>query len=413
MNKSFSLIAALGLGMALTGCGNTLNGAKQDAATDTQKTQQAAADAAQTTKDAAQKAGQAVESVPQNAEANAVRIPVKTAIIRDPVLAQPSNLIDVNGRSKSGMSEPAQEHLNSGIAFARAGRKAEAEAEYRAALSLRPDYALAHSNLGCLFLQQEKAEEAIVELREAIRLKPEMRGPYSHLGHALKQLGRFDEAIVAYRAELEYEPRSPSAYSNMGLAYQEKGDLFVAVAHYRKALGFDPDYAIGHSNLGIALLLQGNIEGAVAEQREAVRCDSTLAKAHFNLGNALSRKEKEDDELAIMAFQEAVHLAPEWALAHRRFADLLAAAERYDEAIAEYRQALHLDPTSAQTWARLGTNLYLRALTENSRPAAEAAKEALERACRLDPKNHEAVKFLSDVNKMLRPRFPSLWPRRK
>lgn len=97
MNKSFSLIASLGLGLALTGCGNTLNGAKQDAATDTQKTQQAAQQVDQDTKAAAQKAGQAIETVPQNAEANAVRVPVKTAIIRDPVLAQSSNLIDVNG----------------------------------------------------------------------------------------------------------------------------------------------------------------------------------------------------------------------------------------------------------------------------------------------------------------------------
>jgi len=98
MNKPLSLILALGVGVALSGCGNTLNGAKQDAATDAQKTQQAAADAAQTTKDAAHKAGQAVEAVPQNAEANAVRVPVKTAIVRDPVLADPRNLISVNGQ---------------------------------------------------------------------------------------------------------------------------------------------------------------------------------------------------------------------------------------------------------------------------------------------------------------------------
>ena len=108
MNKPLSLLLALGVGVALSGCGNTLNGAKQDAATDTQKTQQAASDAAQTTKDAADKAaqstkaaadkaGQAVAAVPENAEANTVVRPaVKTAIIRDPVLAQPSNLINVN-----------------------------------------------------------------------------------------------------------------------------------------------------------------------------------------------------------------------------------------------------------------------------------------------------------------------------
>ncbi len=97
MKKTLYLLSALGLGLISAGCGNTLNGAKQDAATDTQKTQQAAADAAQTTKDAAHKAGQAVEAVPQNAEANAVRVPVKTAIVRDPVLADTRNLIDVNG----------------------------------------------------------------------------------------------------------------------------------------------------------------------------------------------------------------------------------------------------------------------------------------------------------------------------
>lgn len=108
MNKPLSLILALGVGVALSGCGNTLNGAKQDAATDTQKTQQAAADAAQTTKDAADqaaastkaaadKAGQAVAKVPQDIGAATVVTPqVKTAIVRDTILNDPNNLINVD-----------------------------------------------------------------------------------------------------------------------------------------------------------------------------------------------------------------------------------------------------------------------------------------------------------------------------
>ncbi len=97
MNKPLSLILALGVGVALSGCANTLNGAKQDAATDAQKTQQAAADAAQTTKQAADKAGKAVAKVPQDIGAATVVTPeVKTAIIRDPILNDPSNLINVN-----------------------------------------------------------------------------------------------------------------------------------------------------------------------------------------------------------------------------------------------------------------------------------------------------------------------------
>jgi osmotically-inducible protein OsmY len=98
MNKPFSFALALGLGLALSGCANTLSGAKQDAATDTQKTQQAAADAAQQTQAAAQQAGAAIKAVPENAEANTViRTDVKTAIISDPVLRDTRNLVNVNG----------------------------------------------------------------------------------------------------------------------------------------------------------------------------------------------------------------------------------------------------------------------------------------------------------------------------
>lgn len=78
----FPLFACL----ALTGCGNTLNGAKQDAATDAQKTA-----------DAANQAGQAVKDVPHDIDAAAAVTPeVKTAILRDPVLNNPHNVINVD-----------------------------------------------------------------------------------------------------------------------------------------------------------------------------------------------------------------------------------------------------------------------------------------------------------------------------
>ncbi len=98
MHKLLSTIFVLTAAVSLAGCGNTLSGAKQDAANDTAKTQQAADQASQAVKTDAQKADQAAAALPQNAEANAVRIPVKTAILRDPVLtAEKRNLIDVNG----------------------------------------------------------------------------------------------------------------------------------------------------------------------------------------------------------------------------------------------------------------------------------------------------------------------------
>ncbi len=88
------------LALALAGCGNTLNGAKQDAAHDTQTAATAADQAAAKTDAAAHKVGAAVAQAPEAAAAAAVVTPeVKTAIVRDPVLNDPRNLINVASKN--------------------------------------------------------------------------------------------------------------------------------------------------------------------------------------------------------------------------------------------------------------------------------------------------------------------------
>lgn len=144
MKQALTFLSALAAVLTLSGCGNTLNGAKQDAATDTAKTQQAADQAAEAARanaqsaqieadQAARKAGQAVASVPQNAEANAVRIPVKTAILRDPVLADSRNLINVDGR---GHTLTLSGHV------AEASMKQRATEDAQVALEKHPGYTL-------------------------------------------------------------------------------------------------------------------------------------------------------------------------------------------------------------------------------------------------------------------------------
>lgn len=95
--RSAVLLLPLLACLPLTGCGNTLKGAQQDTANDAQKTADAANQAAASTAAAARKAGQAVKDVPQDVDSAAAVTPeVKTAIIRDPVLNDPRNSINVN-----------------------------------------------------------------------------------------------------------------------------------------------------------------------------------------------------------------------------------------------------------------------------------------------------------------------------
>ncbi len=131
MTKLIFAVSALAAVLTLSGCGNTLSGAKQDTATDTAKTQQAAAQAGQAAKADAQKAGQAVADVPQNADANALRLPIKTAIDADVVLRDPRNLISVSG-------SPLKITLTGHVADASMKQRAEEDAQ--AILKSHPGY---------------------------------------------------------------------------------------------------------------------------------------------------------------------------------------------------------------------------------------------------------------------------------
>lgn len=102
MNKFLPMLLALPVGLVLSGCGKTLSGAKQDATNDTQKTAQAAQDAGNAVKTGVQQTGAAVVTGARDVkDAAAVTPEVKTAIIRDPVLNNSANLVNVAAAGKT------------------------------------------------------------------------------------------------------------------------------------------------------------------------------------------------------------------------------------------------------------------------------------------------------------------------
>ena len=102
MKKLFLFFAALTCVTALSGCSNALNGAKQDADKNTQAVRDTAAQTAQAVKETAQQTGQAIKAVPTAIDANTVLRPaIKTAIIRDPVLNNPKNLVEVGIKERT------------------------------------------------------------------------------------------------------------------------------------------------------------------------------------------------------------------------------------------------------------------------------------------------------------------------
>jgi TolB-like protein len=139
-----------------------------------------------------------------------------------------------------------------------------------------------------------------------------------------------------------------------------------AIAFYEQAIARDPNYALAYAGLANAYILSPFWAGAdrldayaKAEDAalKALHLDTNLAEAHLALGKVYFWKI--DLAAALREYQRATELKPNDAGAHHWYGnDALAALGRFDEAIAEVKRAIELDPLSVVINADLGTTFY-------------------------------------------------------
>jgi tetratricopeptide (TPR) repeat protein len=75
------------------------------------------------------------------------------------------------------------------------GRLEEAEASYRKAIAIKPDYAEAHSNLGIVLNELGKLEETEASYRKAVSLKTDNEATQYNLGIWYCEQGKYKQAI--------------------------------------------------------------------------------------------------------------------------------------------------------------------------------------------------------------------------
>jgi TolB-like protein/Flp pilus assembly protein TadD len=132
--------------------------------------------------------------------------------------------------------------------------------------------------------------------------------------------------------------------------------LKVALAYFNEAIDEDPNYAQAYSGLADTYALLGDWQYAAMTPKEAfpkakaaaikaLELDNALGEAHNSLAFCLDAFDW-DLESAEKEFRRAIELNPGYATAHHWYAWHLSVLGRYDEAIAEMREAENLDPLS-------------------------------------------------------------------
>jgi TolB-like protein/Flp pilus assembly protein TadD len=138
-----------------------------------------------------------------------------------------------------------------------------------------------------------------------------------------------------------------------------------AIAFYEQALARDPNYAPAYAGLADAYVLLPIFtevapweacSKAKAAALKAVQLDDKLAEAHNALADVLFQEL--DMAGSISEFQRAIALNPNYATAHQWYgSDPLVSLGRFDEAIAEVKRGVELDPLSPIINSDLGRTL--------------------------------------------------------
>jgi len=120
-----------------------------------------------------------------------------------------------------------------------------------------PDDAVRHFNLGCVLGEKGDLVGAESEYRKAIGLR------LDYAVAVLLERGDLGGAIQELRGAVRLNPKYVVAYIDLGEVLIEKGDLEGAEWQCRKAIGLDSDNTFAHFMLGFVLNEKGDLEGAI------------------------------------------------------------------------------------------------------------------------------------------------------
>jgi tetratricopeptide (TPR) repeat protein len=143
---------------------------------------------------------------------------------------------------------------------------AEAEKEFRQALTLDSGNAGAHQGYGTFLAKMGRLDEASAELRKAVELDPLWLMHGVLLGNAYYYQGRYDEAIKEYNKVLEMNSDFWPARGYRVFAYEKEARFQEADADLQKVLAAFP-----HTNAKAALGELYALQGKKTEAHKIIR----------------------------------------------------------------------------------------------------------------------------------------------
>jgi tetratricopeptide (TPR) repeat protein len=200
------------------------------------------------------------------------------------------------------------------LAYSEMGDYYNSAIQFRAALSLDPNFIECRNNYGIFYNKKGEPEEAKKQFLECIRLKPDYSKAYYNLGTILQQQADLDGAVANFRMAIRLDPNYFDAQRDLGLVLFQKfergdsGEISESLDKLLVAAKLIPSNPMIHYHLGYIYCCNGNLDEGEAELRKSLMNDSSLAAGHYEL--ARLRYLRGDPNRALFEVKAAQKLNP-------------------------------------------------------------------------------------------------------
>ena len=251
-----------------------------------------------------------------------------------------------------------------------AAQNATAEAHFQRAIALAPGDDTTHAYYGRWLLTQGRLPEATTELSAAVSLNPQRQMQRDLLLTAYGEAGNLLSAKALARDTLHLFPEdaqavalvdgtsqssaatSPAApFVNASLAAYNAGQFQQSIAAAQGALKADPHSAEAWNNIGAAYGAMHQWMPAIAAEQQALKLAPALQIAQNNLRWFTSQSHTASTATNAEQIVPSARLAEEINLSLT-----LNQQARYTESLAAAREAVAIDPNSAEAWNNIAAN---------------------------------------------------------
>jgi Tfp pilus assembly protein PilF len=178
-----------------------------------------------------------------------------------------------------GPARPFVSTLNNlGLLRTKQKRYPEAIDFFQRAIHERPLFSSAHMNLAAVYVATGEAAEADREFRTAVTLAPLNTDARNAYGHFLLDQNRMAEAQEQFRLSAEADVND-DAQENLAEIYSRAGDGNRAQAAFAAALALNPFNGHAHMGLGAIYEKQGRVVEATREYRASLDTDPHNSEA--------------------------------------------------------------------------------------------------------------------------------------